>query len=203
MDVHPREEQVVVVLDGDLVARGVGAHVAEGLVDDVVDDLAGEREPDVAVLELGHGEEVLDGAVEPLGVVVDVGDELGLALLGERLGRCEQDVGVAGDGGQGRPEVMRDRPQQIGPELLVLGEDRRLLALADRPLALERDGRLADHGEAGRLLLLVEGLAAGHDAHDAEGLVGGVDGQVESLCGAEGGRTRPGGREVHEGPPRN
>ena len=96
-------------------------------------------EGEAAVLDPRQGEEVLDEVQQPLAVAVDPLDELVL-LLGEVHGVVVgEELGVADDAGQRRPQLVADRRDElalgavevehplVGLPLLVQGEDQRLL----------------------------------------------------------------------------
>ena len=71
MDVDAYQQDVVSVLDGDGTSMRCLGDMAEGGLDDLVDELGREVEANGAVLDACDGEEVLHGIDKPEGVVVD------------------------------------------------------------------------------------------------------------------------------------
>ena len=106
--------------------------MAQRLLDDIVHELERSRQMHTAALELGDGKQVLDGGVEPLRVRAN-GQEHAAARLVVELGGTgraliEQHVGIARNAGKRRTQIVRNGAQQVGAQLLVFGEHRRLLA---------------------------------------------------------------------------
>ena len=126
------EDHVVARLDRELVVRKLGAHVPQSLLDDVVEEFSGKGEVDAAVFELGDGEQVLHGRVEPYRIGPDIPGELVALLVTERRPVGDEHVGIARDRCQRGAKVVRDRSQEIRPQLLVFCQDRRLLAFGER-----------------------------------------------------------------------
>ena len=137
--------------------RDGGVHVAQGLLDDVVHELDGGVEAHAAVLQLGDGQQVLHRGGEPGGVRADVRGKLCALPLRENGRVGEKHVRVAGDGGERRAQVVGDRTQEVGPELLVLGRDGRALALLEGGAAREGKRRLAGDGRGYVGLVVAEG----------------------------------------------
>ena len=105
--------------------------MAQCLLDDIVHELERGRQAHAATLELGDSEQILDSGVEPLRIRAN-GQEQAAARLGVEHGGAgralvEQHVGITRNTGERRAQVVRDGAQQVGAQLLVFGEHRRLL----------------------------------------------------------------------------
>ena len=112
--------------------------------------------------------------------------------------RLEQHVRRAADGRERRAQVMRDRAQEVGPELLVLGQDHGLLALLRRKLAAQGQARLARDGARHVAFALRERLARAQHREHAKGAVLLAHGQIEARCGREERGAVAGGLSVLE-----
>ena len=116
----------------------------------------------LAALDAGKDQQVLDQAVESLGLGRDVGDELARDRRIELLAAPEQDLAAAVDRGDRRPQLVRQDADEGVAQVVVLepvgdvGQDgdRRLLALrlegADREVDRERRPILAQRVASSR-----------------------------------------------------
>ena len=95
--------------------------LARGL-DDPVDEVAGVEglvdEVETAGVELVGEEDLVDDAVQPLGLVDDQRDEAIAARLVEREVVAAERLGGAVDGGQRRAQLVRGGGNEFGLQLL-------------------------------------------------------------------------------------
>ena len=124
-----------------------------------------------ATLELGDGEQVLDGSVEPLRIRAN-GQEQAAARLGIEHGRAsralvEQHVGIARNTGERRAQIVRDGAQQVGAQLLVFGKHRRFFAGLHGAGAIERQLAFAHDGIGKRPFLVRQHVGLGNDSQHA------------------------------------
>ena len=119
----------------------------------------------LAALDAGEDEQVLDEAVESLGLGRDVGDELARDGRIELLAAPQQHLAAAVDRGDGRPQLVRQDADERVAQVVVLepvgdvgqDRDRRLLTLrlerADREVDRERRPVLAQRVASSRCRL--------------------------------------------------
>ena len=113
--VHVRHQHIVRQLRADLVLAGVSVQMGQSFREDVTQQLRFYVHVDAPVLKPGDGQQILHQIEQPHGVVV-YGGEKALPLFRLQLvGTLHQNVGIAGDAGEGCPQVVGDGPQQIGP----------------------------------------------------------------------------------------
>ena len=134
-------------LEAELLVVGERLDRAEHVVEHVLHRIVGERERELAGLDLGEVEHVVDQAEQVAAVALDA-LEHGLRLL-RRLAvdAVEDQLGVAEDGVERRAQLVA----HVGEELrLVLARDRELLALlldlVEQVGVLDRHHRLVGEG---------------------------------------------------------
>ena len=167
--------------------------------DDLAEIVQGGVRHDRAGLQLGHVEQVGDEAVEPLGLVDDRREQLGLFGVAQ-LARQDRAAfrphpSIAG---QRRLEVVRDRGQQRRAQ--PVGLDRALDAVhvLDQMHALDRQRALVDQGVEQAALVGRQqrpGLVA-VDADDADGAAAGAHRQEQPLGAGQRVGAAPGGPVV-------
>ena len=145
--------------------------MAQRLLDDIVHELERGRQAHTAALELGDGEQVLDGGVEPLRIRAN-GQEQAAARLGVEHGGAgralvEQHIGITRNTGERRAQVVRDGAQQVGAQLLIFGKHRRLLAGLHGAGAIERQLAFAHDGIGKCPLLMRQHVGLGNDSQHA------------------------------------
>ena len=145
--------------------------MAQRLLDDIVHELERGRQAHTATLELGDGEQILDGGVEPQRIRAN-GKEQAAARLGiehRGAGRAliEQDIGIARNTGERRTQIVRDGAQQVGAQLFVFGEHRRLLAGLHGAGAIECQLAFAHDGIGKCSLLVRQHVGLGNDSQHA------------------------------------
>ena len=101
---------------------------------------------DAAGLEPGHLQEVVHEAIQAIGLLLDRVRELAPGRGVERGFLLHQGAGGAGDGGQRRPEIVRDRAEERVAEPVRLGPEAGLLGLLDERHALDGEGGLGREG---------------------------------------------------------
>ncbi len=184
------------------------ARILLGAPQRAADDLAeivqsGVRH-DGAGFELGHVEQVGDEAVEPLGLVDDGRQQIGLLAVAERARQIPQRAGRPENRGERRLEIVRDRGQQRGAQAVGLGRALRPLQVLDQTDALDRERALIDQrieqapligGEQRSRLVAV-------DADDADGAAAGSHRQEQTLGARQRVRAAPGRAVVLPGPVR-
>ena len=143
MDVDAYQQDVVSVLDGDGTSMRCLGDMAEGGLDDLVDELGCEVEANGAILDACDGEEVLHGIDKPEGVVVDGIGKIAALFEAELLVALPKDCRRSGYSREGCPQIVSDGAQKVGAQLLVFRQDRSLFALLRRPVAFERQGAFA------------------------------------------------------------
>ena len=123
-----------------------------------------------SVAETCHIEQVLDVTVQAIRFLDDALEQLALVRLGERAVEIHQGRGRAFDGDKGCPQIVRDRRQQRGTELVRLGEQARALHVRGELQLLEGRAGLIAHGVEQALLPGVERAPAVDrpDADDGE-----------------------------------
>ena len=146
-------------------------YVAQRLLDDIVHELERDRQAHATTLELGDGEQVLDGGVEPLCIRANGQEHAAARLVVEhgRAGRSlvEQHIGIARNTGKRRAQVVRDGAQQVGTQLLIFSEHRRLLAGLHGAGAIERQLSFAHDGIGKCPLLVRQHVGLGNDSQHA------------------------------------
>ena len=135
------------MLDGDGASARCPGDMAEGGLDDLVDELGCEVEANGAVLDARDGEEVLHGIDKPEGVVVDGIGKIAALSEAELLVALPEDCRRPGYSREGRPQIVADGAQKVGAQLLVFRQDRGLLALSRRPVAFEGKRAFAHDGQ--------------------------------------------------------
>ncbi len=149
---------------------------------------------DRAGLELGHVEQIGDEAIEPLRLVDDGGQKLGLGGLAEPAREIAKRAGGAEDGGERRLEIVRDRGEQRGTQAVGLDGPLGALQVLDQMDALDRERALVDQrveqaplvgGEQRPRLVAV-------DADDADGATAGPHRQEQPLGARKRVRAAPG-----------
>ena len=110
--VEREHRQVGRELDLDAMLRQDLAGALQRAADDLAEVVQRGVGHDRAGFELGHVEQVGDEAVEPLGLVDDGRQQLGLGGVVERAATVAQRPGRAEDRGERRLEIVRDRGQQ-------------------------------------------------------------------------------------------
>ena len=163
------------------VLRDLPVRVAEGLLDHVAHHVQGKVQPHLPVFDAGDGQQILHQMDEPLGIVVDVREDLLPGRGVQLLIVGEQVAGVAGDGGQRRPDVVGDGPQKVRPQLFVVGEDGGLLLLGGVAKALQSQGTFPQDGHEHAVFEGLEGPFVHLDADDPVAMVVDADGMVEGL----------------------
>jgi len=95
-----------------------------------------------AGLQPAHVEQVADQGIQPVGLLVDGGQQLGGRVRWERDVVLEQARDRGLDRCQGGAQVMGDGSQQRGAQLVGLGQQGRVSGGPAQPAALQRDGQL-------------------------------------------------------------
>ena len=100
------------------------------------------------------------------------GQEQAAARLGVEHGGAgralvEQHIGIARNTGERRAQVVRDRAQQIGAQLFVFGEHRRLLASLHGAGAIECQLAFAHDGIGKCPFLVRQHVGLGNDSQHA------------------------------------
>ena len=117
-----------------------------------------------------------------------------LGLCVNQISVGEKVAGLSGDGGERCAQVVGNRAEQIGPQLLVLGQDRSRLFLLQVFLVFHSEGALPQDREEQSAFKGIHLLARGRDAYDPIYLFCGPDGQI---CAARiRKRLRPGARPL-------
>ena len=93
-------------------------------------------------LQAAHVEQVADERVEPVGVLLDVGEQLGLVLGGPAHVGLPQARHARLDRGERRAQVVAHRAQQRGPHPVALRERLRLGCLGAQPGTVKGGDRL-------------------------------------------------------------
>ena len=130
----------------------------QGLRYNVVDQLKLAVQLHRSVFNPAYCEQVFDKAGQPDGVVIDVGIELPADRLVKLVSGTQEIAGVAGDGSQGRAQVVGDGAQQISTQLFVSAAEHFLLLFSLDPFLLKCHGALSEDGDD---QLTVEGIILG------------------------------------------
>ena len=129
--VHGDGEEVLGDGDGHMLLRAALAEFHQDRVDQLLQDRLGLVQPQLAVVQPGDGEQVLHHAHQPLGIVPDAPEELLPVRVGESVEIFQQHGAGAIDGGQGGPQVMGHRPEEVGPHFLPFGVGLELFGVGD------------------------------------------------------------------------
>ncbi len=154
-------------LERNVFFGGERLHRAEHPVHDVLERIIGERERELAGLDLGQVEHVVDQAEQVLAVALDPLEHVAHLLGRFAVDAVADQLGVAEDGVERRAQLVA----HIGEELrLVLARLRELpalvLDLVEQPHVLDRDHRLV--GEGGDQLDLLVGKRPDDAAYECE-----------------------------------
>ena len=148
-------------LDGD-TASGL-AEFGDGAAHDLLHHLFRQLELDPVRTELGDGEDVLRHAHQPLGILVDLQEQVPAGGLVQVLG-LQQRGGGAQNGGEGGTDVVGDGPEQIGAHTLALDLVHQPLLVLDLCGKGADDDRDQQHNGEG------EGIAGQGHIKDPEGI---------------------------------
>src|SRR5262245_33691351 len=111
-------------VDANLPRGGDMAETVDGVADDVSQGERLREKLDLPRLDASQVEEVGHHAAEPVGVVSNPA-EVVARLVGQWSGYAVQEVvDIALDGGQRRPQLVRNVSEEIGLELIELSEPR-------------------------------------------------------------------------------
>ena len=178
--IHVREQEVLAAAHADLMLHAPAVDVAQRLGDDLIHQLHGGVQVHAALLDARDRQQVFHQIDQPHGIVVDVRVELLLGGLVEVICAGQQVACVSRDGGQRRAQVVGDGAQQVGPQLLVLGQDGRGLLLPGVLFVLQRQRTLAQHGQQHAVFKGAQRLPMDRDAHHAVHVLVHADGQIQA-----------------------
>ena len=177
-----------------LMLRQDFARPPQGTADDLAEIMQRGVRHDGAGFQLGHVEQVCDEAVEPLGLVDDRGEEIGLGMLVQRIRQAPKRACRPEHCRERRLEVVRDRGQQRRAQSIRLSRSLCPIQVFDKADALDGERRLIHQrieqppliGRQQRPWLVAV------DADDPDGAAAGVHRQEQTLCAGKRIRTAPG-----------
>ena len=111
--IHIHQKNAAGFTNRDRMLRRPPVHMPERFLNDVAHEFRGKVEIHLPVFDPGDGEQVFDKIDQPLGIVVDIGEDLLPRFIIELLIMGQQVAGIAGNGGQRRTDVMRDGAQEV------------------------------------------------------------------------------------------
>ena len=176
--------------NGMLLAPAVD--MPQGFRDYVLHDLIGQMKLHASLRDLCDGQQVFHKSVEPLRIVINVGEYLPSGCGIQRFIAVQQRVGVSGNRGQRRAQVVGDGAQQIGAKLLVLYQNSGLLLFSGIAQVVQCQGTFAEDRQRDAGLEGIQRLTGNGDADHAIGLLLGTDGKIQILCSGKLRRRRSG-----------
>ena len=157
---------------------------------------------DRARFEPRHIEQIGDEPIEPVRLVDDGGEQVGLLRIRERIGEIAQRAGRAEHRRERRLEIVRDRGQQRRAQMVGLCRPPDPLHILDKMDALDRKRTLIDQCIEQAALVRREqrALLVAVDADHADGAAPGPHGQEQPLRAWQRLRSPPGDAIVLPGP---
>ena len=128
------------------------------------------------VFDSGDGQQILHQPDQPDGVLVNIRQDGLLVRCLHGLAVGQQILRVAGDGGQGRTQVVGDGAQKVGPELFVFCQDGGFLLLAGILPAFNGQGPFSQDGVEDAAFQRLQGAAVNQNI--SEFLPGAVQGKA-------------------------
>ncbi len=149
--------------------------------DDLLERVPVLADADAAGLEARHVEEIVNQAIQAIGLLLDHLGQLAPRGRVEPRLLLDQRAGRAGDRRQRRAQVVGDRAEQGAPEPLRLGPEAGLLGFVHQRHALDGEGRLRGEGlEEVELLGCGRGLVRRRlDAEDPHRAARGGEREIE------------------------
>ena len=183
--VHVGHEQLVFQLDAQSALRNAPVHMLQSLLNHVAHQFRLHGQLHRAVVDARDGQKVLHQRDQPACVVVNVAIHMLLLLRAQCAPVVQQHVGISGNAGQRRAQIMGNGAQQIRPQRLLLHAHLHASALVRKEDLL---GRLAAFIQNGKQQILLErteilfaiDIVHGNARH-AEHDVFGTDGQIQAL----------------------
>ena len=80
---------------------------------------------------------------------------------------------------------MGNRPQKVGPQLLVFGQHRRLFLFTYVAAVLKRQSTLAENGQQNAFLKRVKWNAVNMDAYNAVHCIVDANGEIQAFCASK------------------
>ena len=157
------------------------AETAQRRADDLLERMPFLAELERAGLEARHLQEILDEAIQPVGLLAHRLEQLLARSRVDLRSILQHGRGGARDRRQGRPQIVRDRAEQRVAEALGLDAHLRLLRLVGQMRALDGERGLVGEGlELVELIGRVERVPiGGPDAEHAHGAARRLERQVE------------------------
>ncbi len=147
--IHGHKQHLLRRGNGKLHLRVVLAEFPGRLVRDLLRRLRGLFDLGLAPADAGDGQQVFHHAHQPIRVLPGLLQKDLLILL-PHLRVIQHQSNGAGNGGEGRAQIMGHGPQQVGPHLLPLGLQLQLLLLLDmcgQGAGAHRHGQHGHEGE--------------------------------------------------------
>ena len=136
----------------------------------------------LTILQARDRKQVFHRGIEPHGIGADIAQKP-FALLGTQVLAIRQEhIGIARNCRKGRSQVVRDRPEQVGTQLLIFSQNGSLFALLKRPCTGKGKRCLSRNGLGLVALRGKRGCAHKADAHDAHDIGARAQGQVQAGC---------------------
>ncbi len=144
MDIHLRQNDIGTFTDGQRMLLHMPVNMTQRFVDYIVQHLCRRSQLHSPVLHTADGKQILDQIDQPDRIVINVGIELTACRFIKSLLRIHQHARVSGNGSQRRSQIMRNRTQKIGAQLLILRFHCRLFFIFDGADVFHRKLALAD-----------------------------------------------------------
>ena len=172
--------------------RRILSGALQGRADDLRKVVRRELRRHRAGFELGHVEQIGDETIEPLGLIDDRRQKLGLFAVAQPVGEVAHGAGRAEHRGERRLQIVRNRGEQRRAQPLGLGRALDPLHVLDELHALDRERALI-HQRVEEPPLLGREQRAGLvavDADDADGAAAGMHRQEQPLGAGQAYRSR-------------
>ena len=172
---------VLFILHDDPAIRAPAVDVPHRFIQYLVHQLRGGIQVHAAILNARNGEQILHQIDQPHGFIEDIRIELTAGGFINDLFTGEQYAGIAGDGGQGRAQIVGDGAQEVCAQLLIFGEDGSLLLFSGILFIFQRQRALAQHGQQHAVFKGIQRIASHGDTHHAVHPLIDADGEIQAL----------------------